>query len=216
MNKDLTKEAKTTPTGKQPEFPERSDGKLEVPVVRHSFREEAWETIRFIAIALIVVIPIRMFIAQPFIVSGASMDPTFASGQYLIVDEVSYRFNEPSRGDVIIFKYPINPKQYFIKRLIGLPGETVIVNEKGQVFIKDAKGYVTLTMKEPYVEFTKNESVSRTLGENEYFLMGDNRAGSFDSRVWGPVKRDLIVGRAFLRLFPFTKVDMFPGEYRQQ
>ncbi len=181
----------------------------------YSFREEAWETVRFIVIALIIVIPIRMFIAQPFIVSGASMDPTFASGQYLIVDEISYRVSEPQRGDVVIFKYPINPKQYFIKRLIGMPRETVIVNEKGQVFIKDANGKIILTMKEPYVEFPKSDSVELTLGEDEYFLMGDNRAGSFDSRLWGPVKRDLLVGRAFLRLFPVTKVDIFPGEYRQ-
>ncbi len=201
MTDDMTK---TT----EPMSPETAEN-------RHSFREEAWETIRFIIIALIIVIPIRMFIAQPFIVSGASMDPTFASGQYLIVDEVSYHVGEPSRGDVIIFKYPQNPKQYFIKRLIGLPGETVIVNEQGQVFIKDASGKITITMKEPYVEFTKSDSINQTLGEEEYFLMGDNRAGSFDSRVWGPVKRDFIIGRAFLRLFPVAKVDILPGEYRQ-
>ena len=199
MNKDLTNDTIATKTKKH-----------------HSFRTEVWETVRFVLIALIIVIPIRMFIAQPFIVSGASMDPTFTTGQYLIVDEVSYRAYEPSRGDVVVFKYPINPKQYFIKRLIGLPGETVIVNEKGQVFIKGANGKITLEMKEPYVEFTKSDSVERTLGEDEYFLMGDNRAGSFDSRVWGPVKRDLIIGRAFLRLFPIAKVDIFPGEYRQQ
>src|SRR3989344_4900237 len=87
---------------------------------KRSFRAEAWETIRFILIALAVVIPIRVYIAQPFIVSGASMDPTFANGQYLIVDEVSYRFTEPARGDVVIFKYPKDPKKYFIKRIIGL------------------------------------------------------------------------------------------------
>ncbi len=199
MNEDLTKDTLATS-----------------PKKRHSFREEAWETVRFVLIALAIVIPIRMFIAQPFIVSGASMDPTFASGQYLIVDELSYRLNDPSRGDVVIFKYPANPKQYFIKRLIGLPGETVLVNERGEVSIKDASGKTTLTMKEPYVEFTKSDRVEQILGDDEYFLMGDNRAGSFDSRIWGPVKRDLIVGRAFLRLFPVSKVDILPGEYRQQ
>ncbi len=199
MNEDPTIDTSVAPTEK-----------------RHSFRTEVWETIRFVLIALVIVVPIRMFIAQPFIVSGASMDPTFASGQYLIVDEISYRLNEPVRGDVVVFKYPRNPKQYFIKRLIGLPGETVIVNEKGQVFIKKVDGITTLTMNEPYVEFTKSDSVNKTLKEDEYFLMGDNRAGSFDSRVWGPVKRDLIIGRAFLRLFPFAKVDILPGEYRQQ
>lgn len=180
-----------------------------------SFREEVWETVRFLFIALLVVIPVRVFIAQPFIVSGASMDPTFANGQYLIVDELSYHLGDPTRGDVVIFKYPKNPKQYFIKRVIGLPGETVAVNGKGQVFIKDKDGNIALTLKEPYVAYTKDENVERTLLPGEYFMMGDNRAGSFDSRAWGPVDRDLIIGKAFLRLFPVTTIDVLPGQFRQ-
>lgn len=182
---------------------------------RNTFREEAWETVRFLFIALAVVLPIRIFIAQPFIVSGASMDPTFASGQYLIVDELSYHLGDPTRGDVVIFKYPKNPKQYFIKRVIGLPGETVVVNGKGQVFIKDKDGNIVLILKEPYVTYTKDDMVERALLPGEYFLMGDNRAGSFDSRAWGPVDRDLIVGKAFLRLFPLTTIDVLPGQFRQ-
>lgn len=202
MNEDFTKDTLNTAT--------------ESPEKRPSLREEIWETVRFILIALVVVVPIRMFIAQPFIVSGASMDPTFATGQYLIVDEASYHLSEPVRGDVVIFKYPRNPKQYFIKRLIGLPGETVTINEQGQVSIKEADGKTTLTMKEPYVKFTKSDSIEEKLGAGEYFMMGDNRAGSFDSRMWGPVKRDLIVGRAFLRLFPLSTANIFPGQYHQQ
>lgn len=182
---------------------------------RRSFRAEAWETIRFILIALAVVIPIRVYIAQPFIVSGASMDPTFATGQYLIVDEVSYRVKDPTRGDVIIFKYPKNPKQYFIKRVIGLPGETIVINEEGKVFVKAVGANALAVIKEPYVKFTKNDAVEITLKENEYFVMGDNRAGSYDSRAWGPVSRDLIVGKAFLRLFPFTDTNILPGQFRQ-
>lgn len=182
---------------------------------QHSFREEAWETFRFLCIAILIVVPIRMFIAQPFIVSGASMDPTFQDRQYLIVDEISYHLGDPTRGDVVIFKYPKNPQQYFIKRVIGLPGETVIIDSKGTVYIKDSSGKTTLTLTEPYVTFTKEGSVERTLGKDEYFVMGDNRAGSFDSRAWGPVKRDLIVGKAFLRLFPITEADILPGQYRQ-
>lgn len=181
----------------------------------HSFREEAWETFRFLIIALVIVVPIRIFIAQPFIVSGASMDPTFKDKQYLIVDELSYHLGDPSRGDVAIFKYPKNPKQYFIKRVIGLPGETVLVNGQGQVFIKDADGKIVLTMNEPYVEHKKDDSVERTLKQSEYFMMGDNRSGSFDSRAWGPVNRDFIVGKAFLRLFPLTEIDVLPGQFRQ-
>lgn len=182
---------------------------------KRSFRAEAWETIRFILIALAVVIPIRLYIAQPFIVSGASMDPTFATGQYLIVDEVSYHVKDPARGDVIIFKYPKNPKQYFIKRVIGLPGETIIINEEGKVFIKAVGASALAVIKEPYVKFTKSDAVEITLKEGEYFVMGDNRAGSYDSRMWGPVARDLIVGKAFLRLFPFTDTNILPGQFRQ-
>lgn len=182
---------------------------------KRSFRAEAWETVRFILIALAVVIPIRLYIAQPFIVSGASMDPTFATGQYLIVDEVSYHIKDPARGDVIIFKYPKNPKQYFIKRVIGLPGETVVINETGQVFIKEVGASTLAVIKEPYVKFTKSDAVEITLKENEYFVMGDNRAGSYDSRMWGPVSRDLIVGKAFVRLFPFSDTNILPGQFRQ-
>lgn len=181
---------------------------------RHSFKGEVLETIRFIVIALMIVLPIRIFVAQPFIVSGDSMDPTFANGQYLIVDEISYRFSEPARGDVVIFKYPRNPKQYFIKRVIGLPGETVTIYKGGQVTIKDANGENISTIKEPYVVYTKSDSSSRALGPDEYFMMGDNRAGSFDSRMWGPAKREFFIGKAFLRLFPFSTMEILPGEYR--
>lgn len=181
----------------------------------YSFRDEAWETFRFLCIAIVIVVPIRLFIAQPFIVSGASMDPTFKDKQYLIVDELSYHLNDPLRGDVAIFKYPRNPKQYFIKRVIGLPGETVIVNGQGQVFIKDIDGNITMTLNEPYVEHMKDDSVELKLGQNEYFMMGDNRSGSFDSRSWGAVDRELIVGKAFLRLFPVAEADILPGQFRQ-
>ena len=181
----------------------------------YSFRDEAWETFRFLCIAIVIVVPIRLFIAQPFIVSGASMDPTFKDKQYLIVDELSYHLGDPLRGDVVIFKYPRNPKQYFIKRVIGLPGETVIVNGQGQVFIKDTDGNITLTLDEPYVEHMKDDSVELKLGLGEYFMMGDNRSGSFDSRSWGAVDRELIVGKAFLRLFPLTELAVLPGQFRQ-
>lgn len=181
---------------------------------KHSFREEAWETFRFLIIALLVVVPIRVFIAQPFIVSGASMNPTFQDRQYLIVDELSYHINDPERGDVAIFRYPKNPEQYFIKRVIGLPGETLVDNE-GQITIKNKDGEIIKTLDEPYVAFPKKENVEYTLGNREYFMMGDNRAGSFDSRVWGPVDRDLFVGKAFLRLFPLGTMDFLPGQYKQ-
>lgn len=182
---------------------------------KHSFRDEVWETFRFLLIALAIVVPIRLFVAQPFIVSGLSMDPTFKDKQYLIVDELTYHLSEPVRGDVVVFKYPKNPKQYFIKRLIGLPGETVLVDSKGNVFIKDKDGKIVLTLDEPYVAHPKEGPVERALKDGEYFMMGDNRAGSFDSRAWGPVDRDLLIGKAFLRLFPLSSIDVLPGQFRQ-
>lgn len=186
-----------------------------VPEKKNSFREEVWETVRFLLIAFAIVIPLRIFVAQPFIVSGASMDPTFLNGQYVIVDELSYNIGDPSRGDVIIFKYPKNPSQYFIKRVIGLPGETVSINSGGPVLIKDTNNKIVLTLKEPYVLYPKDDVVERTLKIGEYFVMGDNRSGSFDSRAWGPVPRELIVGRAFLRLFPINTIGVLPGQFRQ-
>ncbi|MEK7538229.1 MAG: signal peptidase I [Patescibacteria group bacterium] len=185
------------------------------PEQKKTFREEALETFRFVLIALAIVVPVRMFVAQPFFVSGASMDPTFADHQYLIVDEISYRFTEPARGEVVIFKYPQNPSQYFIKRIIGLPGETVLITGAGQVTIKSKDAKITTTLNEPYVAFPKSDNIERTLGANEYFVMGDNRAGSFDSRLWGPLERDLIVGKALVRLFPFSTAELLPGQFKQ-
>lgn len=168
------------------------------------------ELLKFVLIAAAIVFPIRLFIAQPFIVSGASMDPTFHNGQYLIVDELSYRLGEPERLDVVIFRYPKNPKEFFIKRIIGLPGESVsIVGNKVTVTKKDGS---TLTLEEPYVVNHGNgSSATHNLKDDEYFVMGDNRPESSDSRIWGPLPRENIVGRAFVRLLPLDSFGVLPG-----
>ncbi|MFC1614960.1 signal peptidase I [Patescibacteria group bacterium] len=169
-----------------------------------------WEIIRFALLALIIVVPIRMYIASPFIVSGSSMDPTFGNGHYLIVDQISYQFEEPERGDVIIFKYPNDPSKFFIKRVIGLPGETVDLRN-GITVIKNKTLPGGFTLDEPYVKFKKNDTMTITLAEDEYFMMGDNRKASSDSRVWGPLKEEFIKGEALLRLLPVTRIDTYPG-----
>ncbi len=168
------------------------------------------ELLKFVLIAAAIVFPIRLFVAQPFIVSGASMDPTFHNGQYLIVDELSYRLEAPSRGDVIIFRYPKDPTEFFIKRIIGLPNETVSIDGNAITVIKvDGK---IISLSEPYVVNHGNGSAnSYSLKADEYFVMGDNRPESSDSRVWGTLPRDNIVGRAFMRLLPFDAVGFFPG-----
>lgn len=172
-----------------------------------------WEVVEFAVIALLIVIPIRAFVAQPFVVSGTSMVPTFQNADYLIVDEISYRFEKPARGDVIIFKYPKDQTKYFIKRVIGLPGETVVI-EGSRVTIRNAEHLDGFALSEPYVKNISENYMQATLKDGEYFVMGDNRAGSSDSRFWGTLPRDLIVGRAFARLLPAPEIGLFPGEVR--
>ena len=169
------------------------------------------ELLKFFLIAVVIVIPIRLWVAQPFIVSGASMEPTFDTGQYLIIDEFSYNnFTDPHRGDVVIFRYPLNTSEFFIKRIIGLPGETVTIADE-KVYITDIQGDTRL-LPEPYIVNKGNGSPqSVTLTANQYFVMGDNRPDSSDSRVWGPVPRNDIVGRAFVRLLPVDKLGTWPG-----
>lgn len=171
------------------------------------------EIIRFSLVALLIVLPIRLFIAQPFIVSGASMETTFSTGQYLIVDQLTYHFDEPQRGDVIVFRYPKDPSKFFIKRVIGLPGDTISISGR-EVTLINAANPKGILLDETYVlDMKPSATLTETLGEDEYFVMGDNRDASSDSRAWGVLQRDKIVGRAFLRLFPITKVGIFPGEH---
>lgn len=168
------------------------------------------ELLKFAVIAVVIVAPIRLFVAKPFIVSGASMDPTFATGQYLIIDELSYHFSSPQRGDVIIFKYPLDTKQYFIKRIIGLPGETVRI-QSGAISITKTDGTV-VNLSEPYIKNTGNGGdMSITLPADKYFVLGDNRPESSDSRYWGLLPRSDIVGRAFVRLLPVNNIGVLPG-----
>ncbi|MCX6753912.1 MAG: signal peptidase I [Candidatus Nomurabacteria bacterium] len=178
------------------------------------FLEDGWDLLKFAIIALAVVIPIRMWIAQPFVVSGESMYPTFDNGQYLIVDEISYILGSAHRGDVVIFRYPGDTKRFFIKRIIGLPNEKItIVN--GEITITNKDHPDGFKMVEPYInekEFTGGEYTTK---DNEYFVMGDNRNRSSDSRTWGILPQKLMIGKAFLRLIPFSTVSYLPGNYNQ-
>ncbi len=183
-----------------------------------SSNKSAWQSVRewaqVIVVALIVAIPIRTFVAEPFIVDGASMDPTFATGQFLIVDRLSYRLGEPHRGDVVVFEYPNNPKIYYIKRIIGLPGESVSI-KGGRVTIINKENPDGLELSEPYIanSHKSTDNFKETLTSTQYFVMGDNRAESSDSRRWGPLDEHFIVGRPFVRLWPIKTVSAFPGEH---
>ncbi len=191
--------------------PAVSDATETVAVVTEREEHPLTEILRFSLIALIIVIPIRMFVAQPFIVSGASMQETFQSGEYLIVDQVTYQFNKPERGDVIVFRYPKDPSKFFIKRVIGTPGDTISI-EDSTVRISNTEYPNGFILDEPYIKsMAAGTTLTETLGEREYFVMGDNRDQSSDSRVWGVLQEERIIGRAFLRLFPPQSFDYLPG-----
>lgn len=168
------------------------------------------ELIRFVIIAALIIVPIRVFIAQPFIVSGASMNPTFQDADYLIVDELSYYLRQPTRGEVIVFRPPHNQKTFYIKRVIGLPGETITI-QNGAVSITTTNTEA-FVLDESYINVTTMPNLEKTLGADEYFVMGDNRNNSTDSRSWGALPGKLIRGRALLRILPLSEFGLLPGK----
>lgn len=199
----------------QTSAPTTLDTRMQYESSPHGENKESMmsEIIRFSLVALLIVLPIRLFIAQPFIVSGASMESTFSTGQYLIVDQLTYHFETPERGDVIVFRYPKDPSKFFIKRIIGVPGDTVSISGS-DVTILNTEHPEGILLQEPYILSMKpGATITETLGEGEYFVMGDNRDASSDSRAWGVLQRENIVGRAFLRLFPVDTVEVFPGAH---
>ena len=165
-----------------------------------------WEFLKIILIAAVIVLPIRYFIFQPFIVKGESMMPNFQSGDYLIVDELSYLVSKPHRGDVVVLKYPLDMSQRFIKRIVALPGETVEIKNGKITITKDSN---TIVQNEknylPNLSGTDGD-IRMTLDGDNYFVLGDNRDHSYDSRTWGILPKQDIVGKAALRLFPITSL----------
>ena len=174
-----------------------------------------------LAAALVVAWIIRSTIIEPFVVVGASMDPTFSTGQFLLVDRLTYDFKAPQRDDVIVFKYPNDPSQDYIKRIIGLPGETVVIRD-GAVSIEapsvgGAASSTPVALNEPYIEpsHASHDDLIAPLGPDQYFVMGDNRAESSDSRAWGPLPAGNIIGRPLVRLTPLYEISVLPGTYHQ-
>ena len=167
------------------------------------------EVIQIVIISAAIIIPIRYFLIQPFYVKGASMEPNFYDHEYLVIDELSYRFRAPERGEIVVFRYPRDPSQFFIKRVIGLPGETVeFVNDQVKIY-NDAHPN-GMILKESYLDDVPTTGQKKiTLAADEYVVLGDNRNESLDSRVFGPVNRELIVGRVWVRGLPLSRVNLF-------
>lgn len=170
-----------------------------------------WETVKIVIISVLIVVPIRYFVVQPFFVRGASMEPSFDEGHYLIIDEISYRFSDPQRGDVIVFRYPHDPSQYYIKRIVGLPDETIEISG-GRVIIYNNKYPSGLLLDEEGYLAGGQKTVGNmkvALSHDEYFVMGDNRDASSDSRRWGALDKDNFIGRVWLRVWPFGEMTVF-------
>jgi signal peptidase I len=166
---------------------------------------------RFLLIAIIIIVPLRLFIAEPFIVSGTSMLPNFFDKEYLIVDKITYHTRNPERGDVIVFKNPRNESEYYIKRVIGTPGDTVEITN-GSVTIIDANHPKGFKLNESYLPNnleTQGSPEPVTLGKDEYYVLGDNRTASSDSRVWGKLMDYEIVGKVRVRVLPFSRFTYF-------
>lgn len=168
------------------------------------------ELIKVAVLAGITIALVRYFLFKPFYVKGASMEPNFFDKEYLIVDELSYRFRAPQRGEVVVFKYPENPKEFFLKRIIALPGERVKVSE-GKVTIYNQEHPEGVILDESYLPADLLTSGDRTyvpLTDREYFVMGDNRPNSYDSRRFGAVDKSLVVGRVFFRGWPLNRAEL--------
>ena len=178
-----------------------------VPKINKKKDEGFW---KFTILIILFFFIIRFYIAEPFLVSGASMEPNFETNDYLIVDELTYKIEAPQRGDVVVLVPPPEPDKYFIKRIVGLPGERLLV-DGNQITIYNKENPDGFLLNEPYVKFGSDKVSDKTLGPDEYFVMGDNRSVSYDSRSWGILPRNKIIGKALVRLYPFQKLSLYPG-----
>ncbi len=178
--------------------------------LRQSFVEYLFEFIQVVVISAAIILPIRFFLIQPFYVKGASMEPTLFDHEYLVIDEISYRVRAPERGETIVFRRPGLPREYYIKRIIGLPGERVVVRG-GEIKIFNVANRDGLILREEYIpqDVITDGDTDVTLDAEHYFVLGDNREHSFDSRRFGAITKKSIIGRAWVRGWPVDRVGIF-------
>jgi len=172
-----------------------------------------WEFAKIIIVCLVIILPIRWFVVQPFYVKGASMEPAFHDHEYLLINEIGYRFHDPKRGEIVVFRYPQNPQEYFIKRIIALPGEKVEIKDNGvwiyndshpDGFKLDESAYLAANV----MTYNPKEEVV-SLRSGEYYVLGDNRTASKDSRSFGVVNRSFLTGKVWVRALPFSQATVF-------
>jgi len=183
-----------------------------------NFLSFVFDLVKTFVIVMLIAFAIRYFMIQPFVVDGNSMLPNFINNEYLIAEKLSYDFKQPSRGDVLIFRYPKNPEVIYIKRVIGLPGEQVTIKDN-KVYIASSANSEQKELTENYLppitetktseELAKNQEFKILLNENEFFVLGDNRGHSSDSREWGVLPRANIIGRVWLTVTPIERFKLF-------
>jgi len=188
-----------------------SDRRSIIPSFSESFGSFLLEVAKVVIISLAIIIPIRYFLIQPFYVKGESMEPNFYDSEYLVIDEISYRFHMPNRGDVVVIRNPQHESDFLIKRVIGLPGDRIeIINGEVNVFSVESPSGVTLEESVYLPAGTRTlGTYDVQLGPDEYYVLGDNREESLDSRVFGPIVRREIIGRAWIRAWPVTRLSIF-------
>lgn len=167
------------------------------------------EVIKVALLAGVTIGLVRYFLFKPFYVKGQSMEPTYLEHEYLIVDEISYRFRTPERGEVVVFRSPVTDSEYYIKRVIGLPGERVSVQNNKVIIYNDAHPEGVVMSESAYLTEETPGSITVTLGIDEYFVMGDNRDASYDSRRFGAIHKKDIIGRTWLRGWPIQRISIF-------
>lgn len=183
---------------------------------KYFWQSELWDIIKTIIVLMVIYFGIKGYIAQPFLVKGRSMEQTFSDGDYLIVDQLSYNFTTPKRFDVVVFHTEFIPgggeREYYIKRVIGIPGDRVVIRD-GKVILYENGSKTPTTLDEKYLidglKTIAPEPVDLILKENQYFVLGDNRGNSSDSRYWGAVDKEYIIGKPLIRLFPFNTINVF-------
>jgi len=182
----------------------------------NTFKNESFELIKTLIIFCLIYFVTKGYIAQPFLVKGRSMEQTFSDGDYLIVDQLTYNFTAPQRFEVVVFHTEFIPGgsggEYYIKRVIGVPGDRVVIKE-GKVILYENNSDTATILDEKYIidglKTIAKEPVDVVLQDNQYFVLGDNRGNSSDSRFWGPVDKSYIVGKPFIRLFPLNTIKVF-------
>jgi signal peptidase I len=182
----------------------------------HTWQSEVLDQIKGLIIYIVIYFVIKIYIAQPFLVKGRSMEQTFSDGDYLIVDQLSYNFTTPKRFDVVVFHTEFIPgggeREYYIKRVIGIPGDRVVIKD-GKVILYENGSNTPTTLDEEYLidglKTLAPESIDIVLKQNQYFVLGDNRGNSSDSRYWGELDESYIIGKPLIRLFPFNTINVF-------